>query len=119
MILVYKLEKRSGPVAFMMAGALMVGLSFIVLNILPGLGTALLGILIVTLGEMFLFPFANNFWVNRSSESNRGQYAGLYTMSFSSAFVIALFLSAMIADNLGFEYLWYLNFPCLFFQLQG
>ena len=110
MILVYKLERKRNPVFYMMAGAFLIGLAFLSLNIAPVFIIALGLIIIVTLGEMLLFPFINNFWVNRSNEYNRGQYAGVYTMSFSMAIVLAPILSAYVAQYGGFSMLWVLNF---------
>ena len=48
----------------------------------------------------------NNFWVNRSDERNRGQYAAVYTMSFSAAIVLAPTFATQIAEKAGFPVLW-------------
>ena len=65
---------------------------------------------VVTFGEMLLFPFMNHFWVNRSTERNRGQYAAVYTMSFSLAIVTAPTFAAQIEKLWGFNTLWTVNF---------
>lgn len=110
MILVYKLENKRSPMHYMVTGALLTGLSFLLLN-LPGLLiTVLLSIIVITFGEMFLFPFVNNFWVSRSTHQNRGQYAAAYNISFALAQVLAPTLAAQAAVLLGFHALWIINF---------
>lgn len=110
MVLVYKLEKRGHPTHYLVLGAMMIGSSFLVLNISSVLLLALISMVIVTFGEMFLFPFMNHFWVNRSTERNRGQYAALYTMSFSLAITLAPSYAALVQKSWGFPVLWICNF---------
>jgi MFS family permease len=119
MILVYKLEKKGRGVVYMMLGAFLIGFSFLMLNIAPTFLFVLLQMIIVTLGEMLLFPFMNNFWVNRSNESNRGQYAAVYTMSFSAAIVLAPTFASQIATWFGFSTLWVVNFILCSFAALG
>jgi predicted MFS family arabinose efflux permease len=110
MVLVYKLENRRNAVIYMMAGALLIGSAFLILNISPLLLIALVSMILITVGEMLLFPFMNNFWVKRSSEQNRGQYAAVYTMSFSAAIVLAPTLASQLASRAGFPVLWMVDF---------
>jgi predicted MFS family arabinose efflux permease len=110
MVLVYKLENRRSPLSYMIMGSLLIAISFLILNISPVLGIAILSMLVITVGEMLLFPFMNNFWVSRSTESNRGQYAALYTMAFSVAIVTAPTIASQIATRSGFEVLWSVDF---------
>jgi len=119
MVLVYKLENRRQAVIFMMLGSFFIGLSFLILNISPAFVFVLLQMVIATLGEMLLFPFMNNFWVGRSNESNRGQYAAVYTMSFSAAIVLAPTFASQIATWLGFPVLWVINFILCSFAMLG
>src|SRR5678815_6100845 len=84
MVLVFKLEGKRSPVHYISTGAFLIGLSYLVLNLpMAGLSLALLAIIIITAGEMLMFPFINTFWVRRSNENNRGQYAALYTVSYT------------------------------------
>jgi MFS family permease len=110
MVLVYKLENRKDAVVYMTLGAFLIGLSFLAFNISPAFVFVLVQMIIVTLGEMLLFPFMNNFWVKRSNETNRGQYAAVYTMSFSAAIVLAPTFASQAATWLGFPVLWVINF---------
>lgn len=110
MVLVYKLENRRTALSYMMAGSVLIGLSFLVLNISPILTVVAFSMLVITVGEMLLFPFMNNFWVNRSTAQNRGQYAAVYTMSFSAAIVLAPTIASQIATHAGFQALWFFDF---------
>ena len=115
MVLVYKLENRRNAVLYMSVGAMLIGVSFVILNISYSLSITLAGMILVTFGEMLLFPFMNNFWVNRSSVKTRGQYAALYTMSFSFAMVLAPTIASQIASKAGFNILWLFDLiVCLF-----
>lgn len=119
MVLVYKLEKQRNGVVYMMTGAFLIGLSFLLLNTGALLSVALTSVVVVTFGEMLLFPFVNNFWVNRSSEFNRGQYAALYTMSFSGSMVLAPTLAAQVAVHAGYGTLWLIDFFLCIFAALG
>jgi MFS family permease len=110
MVLVYKLENRKDAFIYMMLGSFFIGCSFLFLNISPAFGFVLMHMIIITVGEMLLFPFMNNFWVGRSTISNRGQYAAVYTMSFSAAIVLAPTFASQVATWLGFPVLWLINF---------
>jgi predicted MFS family arabinose efflux permease len=110
MVLVYKLENRRHIASYLTMGAFLVGLAFLILDVSPVLGVAIITIIVITIGEMLIFPFMNNFWVKRSSETNRGQYAALYTMSFSAAIVLAPTYSSQVVTRFGFPVLWMVNF---------
>jgi predicted MFS family arabinose efflux permease len=110
MILVYKLENRMGALVYMFAGALIMATSFLVLSFTPLLAVVLVGMLLITAGEMLLFPFTNNFWVSRTSAHNRGRYASIYTMTFAVAQVTVPLAAAAIARKAGFSVLFTCDF---------
>lgn len=110
MVLVYKLEQRQSTTVYMIWGSLLIGLSFLVLTVAPLLALVLLAMLVITFGEMLLFPFTNNFWVSRTNGANRGQYAAIYTMTFSLSLVLAPLLSSRIAKYFNFTTLFVLDF---------
>ena len=45
--------------------------------------------LIITLAEMFNFPFSNAFAMNRAPRGKEGLYMGFYTMTFSAAHIVS------------------------------
>jgi MFS family permease len=119
MVLVYKLENRRSSLLYITTGAFFMGCSFLFLGVGKSTTVAVCSMIIVTFGEMFLFPFLNNFWVKRSTETNRGQYAALYTMSFAAATVLAPTLATQLAAWLGFSALWVIDFFLCTFAALG
>lgn len=90
MLLVHKLDGRKHPLFYICIGILLSGLSFVFLNILPHHApVAVLIVIMITLGEIISMPFMNAFWVSRTTSGNRGEYAALYSMSWSTAQIIA------------------------------
>ncbi|MEJ7610530.1 MAG: MFS transporter [Ferruginibacter sp.] len=108
MVIVFKLEGRRPYLLLMSYGSALMGLSFLVLNLPVGNGffIASISILVITVAEMISMPFMNSFYIERSSERTRGQYAGMYTMAWSAAQVIGSSTGALFADRFGFLYLW-------------
>lgn len=59
---------------------------------------------------MISMPFMNTYWISRSKEHNRGQYAALYTIAWGIAQVAAPGIGGFIADTYSFEMLWWIVF---------
>lgn len=111
MFLVYKLERRQNPLRFISYGVWLVAISYVAFNLLKGgLMLALLSILIITIGEMLSMPFMNTYWISRSNESNRGQYAALYSMAWSTSQVAAPSIGGWIAGSYSFNMLFWVLF---------
>ena len=109
MVLIYKLEGKRNSTIYITIGVGLTGLSFLMLNI-PGMDAriALLMIVSITFGEILAMPFMNMYWTTRTHNSNRGQYAALYTMAWSAAQCLGPMLGAKAADRLGFTWLWWI-----------
>jgi hypothetical protein len=89
MVLIFHLETKNRAMHFISHGLLLTALSFLVYIFLPfPIFTALLSVILVTMGEILAMPFMNNYWAGRASSLNRGQYAGYYTMAWSFAQVL-------------------------------
>jgi predicted MFS family arabinose efflux permease len=111
MVLVFKLEGKRSPVQYISSGAFFIGLSYLMLNLpLTGLVVALIAMVTITVGEMLMFPFINAFWVGRSNERNRGQYASLFSMSFAFAHVLAPTFGSQVVQYSSYHVLWYIVF---------
>jgi len=108
MVLVFKLEGRKPYLLFMCYGSVIMGLAYLILNLPIASGTiiALSSMLVITVAEMIGMPFMNSYYISLSSDQNRGQYAGMYTMAWSLAQVIGSSVGAIIAYSLGFFNLW-------------
>jgi len=109
MVLVFKLEGRREVLYYISCGVLFVGASYLLLNVFPlSVYTAYFCMILMTAGEITAMPFMNSFWISRTTASNRGQYAGLYTIAWSTAQVVGPAGGAEIAQHWGFRPLWWL-----------
>ncbi len=110
MPIVFRLEGRKTPLTFIAAGTFLTGIFFFMLNItgIPVLIVAFASMVTVTIAEIIAMPFMNSYYIGRSSNENRGQYAGLFTMVWSLAQVLASTGGTQVAYRIGFSNLWWL-----------
>lgn len=108
MIIVFKLEGRRSPVFYMTRGVFLVGISYLMLNlpIANAMVLAFCSMIFVTFGEILSMPFMNSYWISRTTAENRGQYAALYAVSWSSAQAVGPFFGSQIAERAGYNTLW-------------
>ena len=92
----------------MFFGAVMTGLSLFVLNLTSWYGVLIIGMLLMTFGEMIAFPFSNAFAVERAKKGNQGEYMALYSISFSIAHIFGHNAGLQMTANLGFNNTWYI-----------
>jgi MFS family permease len=97
-------------------GALLIGLGFGGLGLAYGFGTVALMVVIWTFGEMILMPGASAFVAEAAPESRRGEYLGLYSMSFSIAFALAPWLGTRLMEAAGTRAVWAAAFACSLFS---
>jgi predicted MFS family arabinose efflux permease len=116
MILVYSLEGTKPLTTFICAGVLCIGLAYAMLNLLPAtVTTAVLSMVVITLGEILAMPFMNSFWISRTTEANRGQYAAMYAMAWSIAQIAAPILGSLLVSHYSYTVVWWvLAVICLF-----
>ena len=120
MILIYQLEGKRSNLSYISIGVTLVCLSFLLYNIFPGgRGLAICGMIMVTIGEILSMPFMNSFWISRSSSTNRGQYAGLYTIAWATAQVLGPIVGSQVAQQLGFTSLWWMISTLCFLAACG
>ena len=109
MVLVYKLEKSATAFKNITYGVWLIGISFGIFNLLNGqFWLAFFGMVIISIGEMLSMPFMNSYWISRSNDFNRGDYAALYTMAWGTAQIASPSFGGYIADNYGFQLLWWI-----------
>ena len=92
----------------MFFGAILTGLSLLILNFTSWSGILIIGMLLMTLGEMIAFPFSNAFAVDRAKKGNQGEYMALYSVSFSIAHIFGHNAGLQMSANLGYENTWYI-----------
>ncbi|MBK7856477.1 MAG: MFS transporter [Bacteroidetes bacterium] len=106
MVLIYKIENRWNKFYFISLGAAMLVVSYVSLLFLPYVWWMYVLIIIISFSEMFAMPFMNAFMNARTNESNRGQYAALYVMSWSAAQIILPIFATQTIANMGYDMLW-------------
>jgi len=108
MVMINKIQNKHSAVHYIVRGVLLIILAYLSL-LLPGIAPialAVLCIILFTIGEMFALPFINAFAMGRADESNRGQYAAGYTISWSVAQVIGPPAGFFLAERYGYNWLW-------------
>lgn len=96
---------KSGLMAF---GGILTGLSFLILNMGHWAGLLIIGMLLMTVGEMIAFPFSNAFAMQRAKKGNQGEYMALYSIAFSIAHIFGHNAGLQMVDAKGFEWTWYI-----------
>lgn len=120
MVVIHQLENRMHVLAFVIIGTLLVAMGFASLNLIPGaFNVALIFMFFVTVGEIINMPFAATYWANRATSKNRGQYAGLFTISWAVAQIAGPSLGAVIAQYYGFGNLWWIVAGVCFSTIAG
>jgi predicted MFS family arabinose efflux permease len=110
MPMVFTLERKMKRLNCIGAGLLMYGFGYVVLNSAPqSMAIAVLGMVSLSVGEIFNMPFSNSYALSRTTDANRGKYMGLYSMTYSLAHITGPYFSMRIAANLGFDTLWYIS----------
>ena len=107
MIFVYLIGERIKKQVLIAAGLFMLGVSFVLLNVMQHLSALYLSMFLLSVSEILAMPFMATLTVERSNSVNRGAYMGLYTISYSAAHVIAPFLGTTIISAYGFTTLWW------------
>ena len=117
MPIVEKLDKKYNHINLIIIGLVLFALSFLVLNTVYTVWVAIIGMLLLTLGEIFSFPFSNTYAMQRSKKGNQGAYMALYGMTFSVAFILGPNIGMYIIENFGYTTLWYTMIGVLFLSM--
>ncbi|WP_406683313.1 MFS transporter [Seonamhaeicola sp. MEBiC1930] len=99
-------NSRFTKTGLMLFGAILTGLSFVVLNLTTWTGILVIGMLLMTFGEMIAFPFSNAFAMDRAKKGNQGEYMALYSIAFSIAHIFGHNMGLQMTDKLGFNNTW-------------
>ncbi|KAA3622470.1 MAG: MFS transporter [Flavobacterium sp.] len=94
-------------------GIVFLALSFIVLNLSSWTGVLIIGMLLMTLGEMIGSPFSNALALSMSPKGRKGSYMGVYSMSFSLSHIIGHNNGMNLVNSFGFDNTWYIMFYVL------
>ena len=107
MPLIKYLEKLNySKTNYVIFGLALVGLSFILFNLFSWAGILVIGMLLMTLGEMIAFPFSNAIAMERSKRGNQGEYMALYSIAFSNSHIFAHNYGMHSIANNGYTFTW-------------
>jgi len=101
-------NSRFSKTELMLFGAILTAASFIILNVTSWSGILIIGMFLMTIGEMIAFPFSNAFALERAKKGNQGEYMALYSMAFSMAHIFGHKAGMQMVDNWGFDNTWYM-----------
>jgi predicted MFS family arabinose efflux permease len=97
---------KNSKIKLIATGLFLVAISFIILNLTTWVGILLVGMLLMTVGEMIAFPFSNSFAVERARKGNQGEYMALYSISFSLAHIFSHNSGMQMIAKYGFKFTW-------------
>ena len=99
-------DTKYSKVKLILIGLILTGLSFVILNVSAWAGILIIGMLLMTVGEMIAFPFSNAFAVNRAKKGNQGEYMAFYAISFSLGHIFGHNSGMRLVEKYGFETTW-------------
>ncbi|WP_269222994.1 MFS transporter [Flavobacterium sp. IMCC34518] len=109
MPIVSRLErKKANKVKNIGYGSLCIAAGYYILLFDSWVSILVISIVLLTLGEIFSFPFANAVALNRAPKGQEGQYMGLYTMSFSLAHIASSKTGLEIIGHFGYTVNWFI-----------
>ena len=94
-------------------GVFFLALSFIVLNSSSWGGVLVIGMILMTIGEMIGSPFSNALALSMAPKGRKGSYMGLYSMSWSVSHIIAHNAGMNLIDGFGYNSTWTVIFVML------
>ncbi len=107
MIIVHLLERRTAIWPQVMAGTLLCGGSFVLLNLISAPFILVFAMILLTFSEILAMPFMVTYTIKRAGAHNRGAYIGLYTLSFSAAFILSPLIGTKVIAHYGYATLWW------------
>ncbi len=101
-------HKGYTKVGLMIFGLLLTTVSYLFLLYNTLIALIVISMIIVTFGEMIVFPFSNAFSLKRSKRGLQGEYMALYSIAFSISHVFGHNLGFHFIDTFGFDNTWIL-----------
>ncbi|MFN0016184.1 MAG: MDR family MFS transporter [Saprospiraceae bacterium] len=109
MPLIYGIEGRRSRLHYVRFGIVLYAVSYLAFVFPPGgIATALIFIVCISFGEMFVMPFSSNFVFGYATKGSAGGYMAFYGIAYSVANIIAPVLGTQVIAHWGYDVLWYL-----------
>ena len=106
-MLVVRAVERFNTLRTVGFGAFLVGAGLALLAFGPPYGFAIAAVVILTVGEMLAMPISNTVVAERAGRGQTGRYMGIYTLAFSTAFVVGPIVGTAVYERLGPNALWF------------
>ncbi len=107
MPLIYGIEGRRSRLHYVRFGLVLYAVSYLSFLFPPGgLITAMIYIVAISFGEMFVMPFSSNFVFAYAEKGSAGSYMALYGIAYSVANIIAPILGTQVIAHWGYQVLW-------------
>lgn len=81
--------------------------SFLVLNLFDWSGILIVGIGLMSMGEILNFPFLNRFAMDRAEGGKTGEYMALFTIAFGFSQTFSHNAGMHLVEFYGYEFTWY------------
>ncbi len=91
-------------------GGVFLGVSFLVVNLTTGIWILVVGMILMTIGEMIASPFASTLALQMSPKGRKGSYMALFSMSFSISHMVGHNGGMNLANTFGYDITWYIMF---------
>ena len=119
MMLVFKLENTVHPRKIIITGILLAGTGLVILNLYHSVFGLIISMVLLSFSEIFAMPFMMTVAVSSADSTNRGIYTGIYSTTWSAAFVLAPIIGTRIVTHFGFNTLWWTMGVLSIFTLCG
>ncbi|UQD57213.1 MFS transporter [Flavobacterium sp. K5-23] len=106
-IVSYFERKKVQKLKIILWGSLLMAASFYSLLINVWAGILVISMIIISIGEIFAFPFSNTFAMGRAPKGHEGRYMALYTMSFSLAHIVSSKMGMEVIGYFGYQTNWF------------
>jgi predicted MFS family arabinose efflux permease len=100
-------------------GMIFLAASFLILNMGHSMTILIIGMILMTFGEMIGSPFSNALALEMAPKGRKGSYMGLFSMSWAFSHVIGHNSGMNLTEYFGFETTWYLFALLLVFVTFG
>ncbi|WP_432413005.1 MDR family MFS transporter [Rasiella sp. SM2506] len=89
-------------------GMVFLALSFLVFNLSDAFAVLIIGMVLMTLGEMIGSPFSNALALEMAPKGRKGSYMGLFSMSFSVSHIFGHNGGMNLVDQFGYRNTWFI-----------
>lgn len=104
----YLEDRKSDIFNMMIIGTALVVLSYFLFNLSSWSGILWISMILISVGEVLVFPFSNAFALKRAERGKQGEYMTWYMVSFSVAHIFGHNSGMQMMDIIGFEWTWYI-----------